>query len=209
MDGEAGPASGAGRRWFVRALFESAVIIVSVVAALAVNEWRDQRQLQERAHEVRGAFAAEIRANRDALRSEEEGLPYHQRLWQRYRDLGTKPVLSAADLEPIYREFPHGISMVRLRDAAWRALSGSDVLRHLDQRELLLLADIYRQQEEIDDYKRAMYAAWRQVHGDADSPGYIKDDVRSTRAYLADVIGAEERLRKLYDEADRRFRTDA
>src|SRR5205823_7729804 len=78
---------------------------------------------------------------------------------------------------------------------------GSDVLRRLEQRDLFLLAEIYRQQEEIDDYNRAMYVAWRQINSDADSPGYIKDSLRSTRAYLADVIGAEERLRKLYDQA--------
>ena len=62
------------------------------------------------------------------------------------------------------------------------------------------------QQEEIDDYNRAMYAAWRQINSDADSPGYITDNVRSTRAYLADVIGAEERLRKLDDEVGKSFK---
>ena len=51
-----------------------------------------------------------------------------------------------------------------------------------------------------------MYAAWRQINSDADSPGYITDNVRSTRAYLADVIGAEERLRKLYDEVGKSFK---
>jgi hypothetical protein len=50
-----------------------------------------------------------------------------------------------------------------------------------------------------------MYAAWRQVDSEADSPGYIKDGVRSMRAYLADVISAEGRLRKLYDNAAERF----
>ena len=29
------------RRWLVRALFESALIILSIIAALGVNEWRD------------------------------------------------------------------------------------------------------------------------------------------------------------------------
>jgi hypothetical protein len=106
----------------------------------------------------------------------------------------------------IYDEFPHGINPLRPRDAVWRSLSGGDVLRRFDQRVLFLLAEIYRQQEEIDDYNRAMYAAWRQINSDADSPGYITDNVRSTRAYLADVIGAEERLRKLYDEVGKSFK---
>ena len=79
-------------------------------------------------------------------------------------------------------------------------------MRRFDQRVLFLLAEIYRQQEEIDDYNRAMYAAWRQINSDADSPGYITDNIRSTRGYLADVIGAEERLRKLYDEVGKSFK---
>ena len=147
------------------------------------------------------AFAREISANRETLLAEKSGLPNHKRLLKRYREVSAKAGLTAADLQPVYDEFPQGVNMLRLRDAVWRSLSGSDVLRRLEQRDLFLLAEIYRQQEEIDDYNRAMYVAWRQINSDADSPGYIKDSLRSTRAYLADVIGAEERLRKLYDQA--------
>ena len=147
------------------------------------------------------AFAREIKANRETLLAEKSGLPNHKRLLERYRVVSAKAALTEADLQPVYDEFPQGINMLRLRDAVWRSLSGSDVLRRLEQRDLFLLAEIYRQQEEIDDYNRAMYVAWRQINSDADSPGYIKDSLRSTRAYLADVIGAEERLRTLYDQA--------
>jgi len=193
------------RLWFVRALFEAALIVLSIVAALAVNEWRDQRALESQVREARVAFAREIQANRATLLSDKLGLPYHQRLLHRYREVSLKPVLSAADLQPIYTEFPSGVNLLRLRDAVWRSLSGGDIVRKLDYHDLFLLAEIYRQQEEIDDYNRAMYAAWRQVNPQADTPGYVKDGVRSTRAYLADVIGAEERLQKLYDDAASRF----
>jgi hypothetical protein len=197
---------GAGwRRWFVRALFESALIVVSIVAALAVNEWRDRRDLEEQVRAARVAFAHEIRSNNESLVSEKTGVPYHKRLLVRYREISARPTLTAADLQPIYDEFGGGVNMLRLREAVWRSLSGGDVLRRLEQRDLFLLARIYRQQEEIDDYNRAMYAAWRQVSSDAETPGYIKDGVRSTRAYLADVIAAEERLGKLYEEAEKRF----
>lgn len=191
------------QRWFVRALFESALIAVSIFAALAVNEWRDRQQLESQVRGARMAFAREIQANRATLLADRSGLPNHEKLLGRYREVSARPILTAADLQPIYNEFPQGVNMLRLRDAVWRSLSGSDVLRRLEQRDLFLLAEIYRQQEEIDDYNRAMYAAWRQVSSEAESPGYIKDNVRSTRAYLADVIAAEERLRKLYDEASR------
>jgi hypothetical protein len=203
--GDLGKTTG-WRRWLVRAFFESALIIVSIVVALGVNEWRDQRQLEGQVREARLAFAREIAANREILRAEKSGLPYHQRLWERYRELGDRSVITEANLRPLYTDFPTGVSMLRLRDAVWRSLSGTDVLRRLDQQDLFLLAEIYRQQQEIDDFNRAMYAAWRQVDADAGSPGYVKDGVRSTRAYLADVIAAEVRLQKLYEEASGRFR---
>jgi hypothetical protein len=193
------------RRWLVRALFESALIILSIIAALAVNEWRDQRELESHVRRARVAFAQEIQANSGTLLDEKTGLPYHRRLWKRYQELGAKPVITVDDLRPLYEEFPHGINMLRLRDAVWRSLSGSDLLRRLDQHDLFLLAEIYRQQEEIDDFNRAMYNAWRQVDSEAESPGYIKDGVRSTRAYLADIIAAEERLKKLYETAAGQF----
>ena len=201
MDEDADDKGAGWRRWIVRVVFESGLIVISIVVALGVNEWRDRRELQAQAHEARGAFAREINANRETLLAEKSGLPNHKRLLERYREVSAKAAVTAADLQPVYDEFPQGVNMLRLRDAVWRSLSGSDVLRRLEQRDLFLLAEIYRQQEEIDDYNRAMYAAWRQINSDADNPGYIKDSIRSTRAYLADVIGAEERLRKLYDEA--------
>src|SRR5215212_3946826 len=87
------------RRWLVRALFESALIMVSIVVALAVTEWRDQRQLHAEARGARIAFAREIEANAKALVAENGGLPQHRKIWQRYREVGAKPVLSAADLQ--------------------------------------------------------------------------------------------------------------
>lgn len=202
-----GSRQGSGwRSWFLRALFESALVIVSILAALAVNEWRDQRELAKQVQQARLAFAREIQANNATLLSTDSGLPNHERLLARYREVSTKPSITGEDMRAIYEEFPSGVNMLRLRDAVWRSLSGSDVLRRLEQGDLFLLAEIYRQQEEIDDFNRAMYAAWRQVNAEADSPGYVKDNLRTTRAYLADVIAAEKRLRALYEQALQRFR---
>ena len=144
-----------GGRWMVRVVFESMLIVVSIVVALGVNEWRDRRELQAQARDARIAFAREINANRDLLLGEESGLPHHRRVWQRYREVGAKSVVTAADLQPIYDEFPHGINPLRPRDAVWRSLSGGDVLRRFDQRVLFLLAEI------IGNRKRSMITTAR------------------------------------------------
>ena len=52
--------------------------------------------------------------------------PAGNELLKRYREVSAK---AGPDLQPVYDEFPQGVNMLRLRDAVWRSLSGSDVLR--------------------------------------------------------------------------------
>jgi hypothetical protein len=78
MENETQGKSTGWRRWMVRVVFESMLIVVSIVVALGVNEWRDRRELQAQARDARIAFAREINANRDLLLGEESGLPHHR-----------------------------------------------------------------------------------------------------------------------------------
>jgi hypothetical protein len=189
-------------------VFEAVLIMLSILLALAVNEWRDGRQLQEHVRQTRAAFSAEVRANRTELAAAETGLPYHRRLWARYRELARLTNPGPADMARVYAEFPYGIPTVQLRDAVWRSLAGSDIVRSMEQRDLFTLAEVYRQQERIDDYNRAMYSAWRQIQPAAGTPGYLRDEIRSTTAYLGDLVAAEERLAGRYDAALRRLTTE-
>jgi hypothetical protein len=54
--------------WLPRVLVESALIVFSVLFALAVDEWRDHRASVARAHEALRAITAELQSNRDAAR---------------------------------------------------------------------------------------------------------------------------------------------
>ena len=51
----------ASREWILRALAESTIIVVSIILALAVDEWRDDRQNQELAAQSLMIFEQEIR----------------------------------------------------------------------------------------------------------------------------------------------------
>jgi hypothetical protein len=123
----------------------------------------------------------------------------------RYRQLGAMRNPTVDDAGRIWADFPQGVNMVRLRDAVWRSLSGSDLMGRMPAREVFLLADVYRQQEEIDDFNRAMYAAWREAHAEWAEPAFVYDQIRSTSAYLGDVVSAEQRLLALYDRALRQL----
>jgi len=53
----------AQREWLARAAFEGLLIAVSLVAALALNEWKETRDRQARAHDAMAAMRLELQAN--------------------------------------------------------------------------------------------------------------------------------------------------
>jgi hypothetical protein len=67
---EAAPAVPRPRRWrrgLPRVLVESALIVFSVLVALAVDEWRDSRRQRVRAEAALVAILSELEANRAAI----------------------------------------------------------------------------------------------------------------------------------------------
>jgi hypothetical protein len=55
------------REWLARALFEGALIAASLIAALALNEWKDGRDRQARVRDALAAIQLELQANRDEI----------------------------------------------------------------------------------------------------------------------------------------------
>jgi len=88
-----------------RAVFEFALIVISVVLGLAVNNWRETSQVRKRMADMRAEFAQEIRANRDEL-SSEGCAPLHRKLVTAWTLLAAIAAPTPAD-----------------RDAAWNVAS--------------------------------------------------------------------------------------
>ncbi|HEV3409135.1 MAG TPA: hypothetical protein VG095_02495 [Chthoniobacterales bacterium] len=199
------PPQASWRLWLPRVLVESVLVVFSVLLALAVDEWRDDRALQRQVREARTAFAEEIRGNRDLL-SSDRYLPHHKRLWEIYRALGA--AVDANDSERLAelqaaraKVFDSGVWPAPLRDAVWRSFSQGDLLRHMNPREVFALADAYREQAAVDAWHNRMFTIWSEPRSDKDSPAYVKSEIHTTRSYLADVVAGEERLLKRYAEA--------
>ena len=192
------------RSWLPRVLAESVLIVFSVLLALAVDEWRQDRELQRQVREARASFAEEIRGNRDLLQSDRY-LGHHKRLWAHYRALGE--AVDAGDqtrLAALQNDqtsvFNTGVWPTPVRDAVWRSLSQSDLLRHMNPREVFALADAYREQEAVDAWHNRMFTIWSEPRSDRETQTYVKSEIHTTRSYLADVVAGEERLLKRYTE---------
>ena len=60
-------AAGPRREWLARAAFEGTLIAASLIAALALNEWKDSRDRQARVRDALAAVQLELRANREEI----------------------------------------------------------------------------------------------------------------------------------------------
>lgn len=190
--------------WAPRLIAESFVVIFSVLLALAVDEWRSNRSLQRQVAQARSAFAEEMAGNQKMLLGD-FGKPYHDRMWQTYKNLyagyyaNDQEKVAAANRE-ISTHFNTGVHPPPLRDAVWRSLSQSDLIRHMKPDELFLLADVYREQEQLDRAFRRMLDVWLEPSPFKKDPAYLEDDADVTRLFLSDVVSAEDRLLKRYEE---------
>ena len=184
-----------------RILLESALIVFSILFALTLDAWRESRREAARLTEVRQAFAEEIRGNLALLQSD-RFLPRHRALWERFRELGRIESPTEQDLAAVWTgEFSNGIWPTPFRSAVWRTLANSDLAARLPFDELFMLADIYREQENVDGWHDRMFTIWSESRSDRRDPEFIRDDIQRTRTYLADVVAGEERLLEAYAEA--------
>jgi hypothetical protein len=190
--------------WLPRVAAESAIVVFSVMFALAMDGWRQNRELQRQVANARVAFADEIGRNRELLTAKEY-LPYHTSMHQWYKQVSDaywkKNYALADSLQRATSLFNTGVHPPPLRDAVWRSLSQSDLIRHMEPEELFLLADVYREQGHLDRGFENMLTVWYEPSPYKDVLAYKIDDMNSTRMFLADVIAAEGRLLKRYDEA--------
>ena len=189
------------RTWLTQLIIQPIMIVVSILAALAVNNWQEARATGKRVAAARAAFVNEISANKQLLLSANY-LPHHRKLKADY-DAAIKN--NAADPGTF---FDTGLHPTPLRDSSYRMLSGSATLMELPSGFVLALTDIYRLQDSIEKSNEGFLNALYAPRSDRDTPGYAKDVARSIALFLADLVPAEETLLKSYDHVLERFAAD-
>lgn len=200
MEDEApvGPRRGWWPAWLGRAVFESLLIVFSLLLALALNNWNEDRQTANRVAETRTFFAEEIAANRARL-SSDVILPHHRRLHrQLVQALGGPEPDPGAVSQALEAAFRTGIHPYVPRDAVWRSVSSGPLLAQMDPREVFALAGAYRVQEELTAVNRAMYATILAEDLEASDPRALRRRAQVVRSYLSDVTAIEAELEQSY-----------
>lgn len=143
--------------WIGRALFEAALIGLSVALGFAVTEWRDRQAARQRARQALDAIVLELERNRD--------LAHAARLRQRAKaDTLDRYVKSEAPMPPAF--YMYGMwDPARVTSTAWEAARGGDALRELPYPLVMALGDLYERQRQYrelsDDLTHDMYTDFR------------------------------------------------
>lgn len=191
------------RRWLPRALFESALIVLSILLALAASQWVEAMNDARRLKEMRGFLIAEIRANRDDL-STDRYLPRHQMLKDAFGRAGGTPdaVVTRQTAEPaIALLFNGGLSLPSVRDAVWTSVSASDLFELMKPEELFLLTRVYKAQEGLEGVNRIGYDVALGQLNILSNEGNAHREVMRMTLYMEDLIHQERAVLALYDQA--------
>jgi hypothetical protein len=179
--------------WMPRVLFESALIVFSVLLALVLNEWRQSQMERAGIAQATAAIRSELQENRRLV---EEALQYHPRLAESF----TASSKSGAET-PVLSDIDRGLLHPgRVLRTAWESAQSSGATSRMDYMTLLRLSTAYSLQEEYEQLTRAMQqAAYDQILREG-----FDSMIRKYPRFIMvqrDFAGHEQELLRLYDQA--------
>jgi hypothetical protein len=134
------------RRYPVRLLLESVLIVLSVLLAFGLNEWRMQRADRVLTTSVLQSFRHEIEANLELL---SEFQPQHVRLADAITALPPESTGERTALAVVDEARPAGGTVIMLpAEAAWQTAVSTGALRLLDYRTAATISRIYLAQRD-------------------------------------------------------------
>ncbi len=179
------------RRHWVDLAVQSAMIVLSVLLALAASSWADARKQQRLADQALQSFAQEIRANRARVA---RLLPYHDSLTvAALRADSLRSVHSYADWQHAYPGWS-GFAPPDLTTAAWQSALATGALTNIRYDRVAALSNVYTIQNKLDSFNTSYIPLFD--FSDAAMPS----TVRRMHAYSATVLSFERTLISSYDE---------
>jgi hypothetical protein len=192
------PDTPRGRRfgsWLTRVFIESVAVIASILFALALDEWSEDRDKQELADMSIASFEREIIQNRARL---EDVSPFHRGL----RDVllhmdSTGQIRTIGDLRAAV-----GFEQLQppfLTDVAWQSAVATGALTHLDFDRVSALSLTYTLQHNFQNQARSTLPDL--IRAGSLSEADVRDLLRFMVLYLDEVTTGEEDLKTIYDQA--------
>ncbi len=120
-------------------LLEATMVVFAVLVALAVDEWRAERELRGQVVRARAAIEAELASNRDELLA---SLPTVSTVHDDLRDMARR--MRAGET---VREWAIEARIPDFSDAAWETARQTGVMAHMEYAWVLQTARVYETQE--------------------------------------------------------------
>jgi hypothetical protein len=187
-----------GKSW-AHWLLEGIFIVVSVLLAFGVGQFRETRANRETAGRVLRSVQAEITANMQQL---EPMVTWHEQWMNALEAAESQSSTRAAAIDVWFNTrppFPIGVSypFASLRRSAWDAAVNGDVLRLIDYDVSARLSGIYRVQEIATDNVNRLANGPLALPTTFD-PANRGPSVRLLLLTLADILSAEKALLTSY-----------
>ena len=173
-----------------RVIFESLMIMFSILAALGINDWTIQRDTKRLVDRTVIAFEAEVTQN---LRWIEESIPYHNGIKQvvaQYRQ--NKIPISVEWYQQILSDFKPSV----LRESAWETAVATGSITEIDFELVSALSLTYSLQNR---FQESYDTGFRELLGNAYwAEGRSKELLYRTDRFINDATEAEAEIRAVY-----------
>jgi type II secretory pathway pseudopilin PulG len=171
---------------------ESAMIVLSVLLALAASSWADSRREHTLVAQARTSFALELRANRARVA---KVLPYHQALTAAVVAIdstgGVATYAAWRKRVPIWS----GFAPPDVAATAWQSAIATGALAHMKYPEVSAVSTVYTLQGKFDAFNASYIPLF-----DFSDPA-MAATVRRMHAYMQTVVVYETALIADYDSA--------
>ncbi len=180
--------------WLPRVMFESMLIVLSILVALYLDEWRDDRQEAENIEHALANFVSEIQQNRARV---EDAAPFNlglRHVLNRRQEV--RAIESVATFVNIFESY----NPVVLQSTAWETAIATGALAKMDYNLVSALSLTYSLQNRYQQVSRNGMAQMT-------SPQNLSEEkldlaVYNAIRYLDTVTGMETELGVVYAEAE-------
>ena len=177
--------------WIVRGLVESVFVVASILLALAVDEWAENRDFAQLADQSLGIFEQEIAQNRNRI---EDGLPYHGGI----RDLLGQMRLTPPPVVDL-RSIMEGFEPPVLLSTAWETALATGALTHMDFEVVRALSLTYSIQEGFTSRSRSDRPRFGSMEGLSEAG--VAEQVEDAYDYVAAITRDEAELLTVFNQA--------
>jgi hypothetical protein len=179
--------------WLPRVLFESFLIVISILVALGLDEWRDQRQDDETVTQALLNFASEVQQNKARV---EDAAPFNRGLLNVLKNRYEESSISSVDE---FVNMLESYTPVVLQSTAWETALATGALAKMNYNLVSALSLTYSLQNR---YQLATNAGMDELM----SPQSLSNEqmnlsVFNSIRYLDDATSMEAELSVVYSEA--------